>query len=54
MNHFPVFLELRDRPVLVVGGTAMAARRCKAVVTAGARVRVVAPALSPAFDDCQD
>jgi uroporphyrin-III C-methyltransferase/precorrin-2 dehydrogenase/sirohydrochlorin ferrochelatase len=52
MNHFPVFLELRDRPVLVVGGTAMAARRCKATLTAGAKVRVVAHDLSPAFDDC--
>lgn len=52
MNQFPIFLDLHDRPVLVVGGTAIAARRCKATLAAGATVRVVARALSPAFEDC--
>ncbi len=52
MNHFPIFLDVRDRPVLVVGGSQVAARRCAAVMRAGGRVRVVAERLSPAFEDC--
>ena len=52
MKHLPVFLDINDQPVLIVGGTIIAARRWAAATSAGARVRVVAPELSPAFEDC--
>lgn len=53
MEHLPLFLSLKDRQVLVVGGTAMAARRTRMAVEAGARVRVVAGnGLAPDFDEC--
>jgi uroporphyrin-III C-methyltransferase/precorrin-2 dehydrogenase/sirohydrochlorin ferrochelatase len=42
---FPAFLDLRDRPVLVVGGGAVARRKIEALLPTGARVRVGAPAL---------
>ena len=54
MKYFPIFLDLRDHPILIVGGGTMAARRCAAVTEAGGRARVVAEALSEAFEDCRD
>jgi siroheme synthase-like protein len=46
----PYLIELRlaDRPVLVVGAGAVAARRLPPLVDAGARVTVVAPHVDPA------
>ncbi len=54
MKYFPIFLDLKDQPVLIVGGGVMAARRCAAMTEAGGRVRVAAEALSEAFEDCRD
>jgi uroporphyrin-III C-methyltransferase/precorrin-2 dehydrogenase/sirohydrochlorin ferrochelatase len=45
MDHLPVFLDLRDRLTVVVGGGAVAARKVEMLLKAGARVRVVAPEL---------
>jgi len=42
-GRYPLFLDLRGRLVVVVGGGAVAARRCRRLVEAGADVRVVAP-----------
>lgn len=47
MTLFPAFLKLKDRPMLVVGGGAIAASKIPALLEAGARVTVVAPKLSP-------
>lgn len=41
--HYPVNLELRDQPVLVVGGGPVAARKVSGLLDAGAVVTVVAP-----------
>jgi uroporphyrin-III C-methyltransferase/precorrin-2 dehydrogenase/sirohydrochlorin ferrochelatase len=43
MNYFPAFFDLRDRPVLIVGGGAAAARRLRLLHKAGARITIVAP-----------
>jgi siroheme synthase-like protein len=40
---YPIFLDLKDRPVLVVGAGKVALRKTKGLVEAGARVTVVAP-----------
>src|SRR6476620_10373840 len=40
---YPTALRLLGRPVLVVGGGRVAARRAKGLLDAGARVTVVAP-----------
>jgi siroheme synthase-like protein len=42
---FPSFLKLRGRSVLLVGGGAVAVAKHASLVTAGARVTVVAPAI---------
>ena len=47
----PAFLDLRDRPVLVVGGGAVARRKIAALLPTGAIVRVGAPALDPEIAD---
>ena len=44
---YPTALRLLGRPVLVVGGGPVAARRAKGLLDAGARVTVVAPDASP-------
>ena len=44
-----MFADLRDRPVLVVGGGLAAARKVEALREAGARIRVGAPRLDPAL-----
>lgn len=48
---FPAFLDLRDRPVLVVGGGAVARRKIAALLPTGAVVRVGAPVLDPEVAD---
>jgi len=45
LHYFPVNLDIRDRPVVVVGGGAVAARKCSALIDAGARVTVIAPSV---------
>src|SRR5690606_206904 len=42
---FPLFLDLRGRRVLVVGGGGVAARKVAALLESGAQVAVGAPAL---------
>jgi len=43
--YFPVFLDLREKPVVIVGGGEVAARKARSLARSGARVTVVAPVL---------
>ena len=46
MNTFPLFAHLQNRPVLVVGGGTVAARKIRMLLKAQAQVRVVAARLN--------
>lgn len=46
---YPVFLDLHGLPVKVIGGGAVAARKVRGLVTAGAHVTVIAPSLCPSL-----
>ncbi|HTS30668.1 MAG TPA: bifunctional precorrin-2 dehydrogenase/sirohydrochlorin ferrochelatase [Bryobacteraceae bacterium] len=50
MRHYPIFLDLKDKPVLVVGAGKVALRKTKGLLEAGARITVVAPEWEPEFD----
>ena len=43
VNYFPVFFNLKDQPVLVVGGGEVALRKVLLLERSGARITVVAP-----------
>ena len=51
MDHLPIFMTLRDRPVLLVGGGALAVRKLRLIRKAGAAVTVVAPRLDAEIED---
>ncbi|MHB1583440.1 MAG: precorrin-2 dehydrogenase/sirohydrochlorin ferrochelatase family protein, partial [Acidimicrobiales bacterium] len=47
---YPVALDLRHRPCLVVGGGRVATRKAAGLVGAGAAVTLVAPRINPAIE----
>ncbi len=49
MDYFPAFLDLHDRPCLVVGGGDVALRKVRLLAQAGAIVTIVAPEFSDAL-----
>lgn len=49
MSLLPIFVKLRDRLVLVVGGGTIAEGKIEGLFAAEARVRVVAPQVTPAI-----
>ncbi len=51
LKHYPIFLDLKDRPVLVVGAGRVALRKTRGLLEAGARVTVVAPEWLPEFEE---
>jgi len=50
LKHYPIFVDLKDRPVLVVGAGRIALRKTKGLLEAGARVTVVAPEWEAEFE----
>src|SRR5512145_3398708 len=49
MDFLPVFLNIRDRTAVVVGGGAVALRKAELLVRCGAHVRLIAPQLTADF-----
>jgi len=51
MNYLPIFLDLKAKPVLLVGGGAVALRKARLLCRAGALVEVVAPNVEQALEE---
>ena len=43
MDYFPLFFDLRKKPILIVGGGEIATRKARLINRAGAQIHVVAP-----------
>lgn len=54
MGYYPIFVELKDRPCLVVGGGNVAEGKVQGLLAAQASVTVVAPQLSPMLQTLAD
>jgi precorrin-2 dehydrogenase/sirohydrochlorin ferrochelatase len=52
-RYYPVFLDLKDRLCVVVGGGLVALRKVESLMSAGAKVRVVSPAVVPEIQDLE-
>ena len=51
MDHLPIFLDVKDKKVIVDGGGTLAARRVERALDAGALVHVYAETLGGEFRD---
>jgi len=49
MDFFPVFMAIKDQQCLVVGGGEVAFRKTRSLLSAGARIKLVAPTLCDDF-----
>lgn len=54
MDFLPIFLDVKARPCLVVGGGEVAARKVETLIRSGARIRVVSPTLSISLQERLD
>ncbi len=54
MRYFPLFVDLRDRLVVIVGGGPVAERKFELIATSGARLRLVAPTLTARLAAARD
>ena len=49
MRYFPIFMDLQNQVVLLVGAGSVAERKARQLIKSGARIRVVARSLNPQF-----
>lgn len=54
MAYFPMFIELQNAPVLVVGGGKVALRKVKKLLPYGANITVVAPKMEKELEEISE
>ena len=54
MDYFPLFLDIRGKRILVVGGGIIAFRKIKLILAAGGKPAVVAPDITPELQQLLD
>ncbi|MBI5285967.1 MAG: bifunctional precorrin-2 dehydrogenase/sirohydrochlorin ferrochelatase [Deltaproteobacteria bacterium] len=47
MRYYPIFLDIKDKPCVVIGGGKVAERKVLSLLDAGARVVVISPRVTP-------
>lgn len=52
MPYFPMFIDLKNRPCLIVGGGAVAARKSEKLLPYGPVLTVIAPEFTAEFEGC--
>ena len=51
MGYYPIFLEMKDRRCVVIGGGAVAERKVEGLVAVGANVTIISPAITDGLRD---
>jgi siroheme synthase-like protein len=54
LSYYPIFLDLQDKPVIVIGGGRVACEKVAGLRNAGARITLVAPKLAPELAKLRD
>lgn len=54
MRYYPVFLDIADKPVVVVGGGNIALQKMDGLLDAGAKVTVISPELNERMTELRD
>lgn len=54
MPYFPMFVDLKDRPILIVGGGSVALRKLQKLLPYGGKLTVVAPRILPEIEERSD
>jgi precorrin-2 dehydrogenase/sirohydrochlorin ferrochelatase len=54
MKYYPAYLDLRERPCLVIGGGGVAERKALALLEAGASVTIISPMLTSKLHELSD
>jgi precorrin-2 dehydrogenase/sirohydrochlorin ferrochelatase len=54
LKYYPVFLDIRDKKCVIVGGGEVAARKAERLLDCGAKVFVISPKISPAIAALKD
>lgn len=49
--YFPLFVEIQDKPVTVIGGGKIAARRVRTLLAFGAKIRIISPQICDELRD---
>jgi siroheme synthase-like protein len=53
MRYYPVFLDIADKPVVVIGGGAVAQQKVEGLIDAGAQVTIVSPELNEYLENAR-
>jgi siroheme synthase-like protein len=54
MRYYPVFLDIADKPVVVIGGGAVAEQKIGGLLDAGAKVTIVSPELNETLTELRE
>jgi precorrin-2 dehydrogenase/sirohydrochlorin ferrochelatase len=54
VKYYPAFIDLRNKPAVVIGGGSVAERKVRSLVDAGAHVRVISPDITKGLAKLRD